>query len=91
MVLKRKQQQRTGAPSWTYVAGAIVAVAGLVWGMVSYFIPKPEPPKAASSTAIPTPSVTVSGSGNTGVGVMSGGQIVNGAVPPASSVGGSAK
>ena len=77
MVKKPKPASgKEGAPRWTYVAGAVVAVVGLAWGIVSYFIPKPEPLRqgAAASNA----TVTVSGSGNAGVGTMSGGQIAVG-------------
>ena len=31
----------SGAPRWTYAVGAIVGAAALLWGIVSYFIPKP--------------------------------------------------
>ena len=31
----------SGAPRWTYALGAIVGAAALLWGIVSYFIPKP--------------------------------------------------
>ena len=70
----------TGAPRWTYVAGVIVAIAGLGWTVVSYFIAKPEaqPKPPAALTA---PAVSVSGNGSVGVGTMSGGQISVGSSP----------
>jgi hypothetical protein len=68
---------KDGPPRWTYVAGSIVAIGGLVWGVVSYFIPKPELPKAPATVS--APGVTVSGNGSVGVGTMSGGQISVGA------------
>lgn len=85
MVTKPKQAS-SGPPQWTYVIGAIVTVGGLVWGMVSYFIPKPEPVKTTALPApAPTPSVNVSGTSNIGVGQMSGGQIIGGGVAPQAS------
>jgi hypothetical protein len=67
-----------GPPRWTYVAGAVVAVGGLGWGIVSYFIPKPEAAKPAAA-----PAVVVSGSRSVGVGTMSGGRISVGGSDPA--------
>jgi len=71
-----------GAPRWTYWAAAVVAAGGLLWGIVSYFIPKPQLSKSAATASAPT--VSVSGQDNVGVGTMSGGQISVGtpAVPP---------
>lgn len=73
MVTKKPTEAKEGAPRWTYVAGSTVAVAGLIWGIASYFIPRPEPTKAA--VAAPSPTVSVSGAGNVGLGSMSGGHI----------------
>ena len=70
----------SGAPRWTYAVGAIVGAAALLWGIVSYFIPKPEPPKApVAAVPAPAPSVKVEGTGNIGVGTMSGGTLTQGA------------
>ena len=70
----------SGAPRWTYAVGAIVGAAALLWGIVSYFIPKPEPPNAPVAVVPPPPpSVNVEGTGNIGVGTMSGGTITQGA------------
>lgn len=88
MTTKPKDAQE-GPPRWTYAAGAIVAIGGLLWGIASYFVPKPEPQKPAPAAVAPAPSVSVSGSGNVGVGTMSGGQISVG-VPAAPSKAGSA-
>ena len=53
---------------------------GLAVGIVSYFIPKPEPPKApVVAVPVPVPSVNVEGNGNIGVGSMTGGTITQGA------------
>jgi hypothetical protein len=71
------------------IVGALVPASGLVWGVVTHFVPKVEPAKTpataqaavapvAASASVPGPSVSVSGSGNVGVGVMSGGTINNG-------------
>lgn len=68
------------------ILGALVPVGGLVWAVVTHFVPKVEPPKppapapvaAAAPAPAPVPSVAVSGSGNVGVGVMTGGTINNG-------------
>ena len=56
------------------IVGALVPVGGLVWGVVTHFVPKVEP--ATPPAPAPVPSVLVSGSGS--VGVMSGGTINNG-------------
>lgn len=64
-----------GAPRWTYAAGSLVAIAGLIWAIASYFIPKPESNKPPSPVAASATNVNVSGSGNVGVGTMAGGQI----------------
>ena len=70
----------SGAPRWTYAVGAIVGAAALLWGIVSYFIPKPEPLKPpVAAVPAPAPSVNVEGTGNIGVGTMSGGTITQGA------------
>jgi hypothetical protein len=67
---------REGQPRWTYAVAAIVAAVGLVWGIISYFIPKPEPQKPPMTVTAPlTSGVNVTGSGNVGVGTMSGGTI----------------
>ena len=66
------------------IVGALVPVGGLVWGVVTHFVPKVEPAKppapapVAAAAPAPAPSVSVSGSGNVGVGVMNGGTINNG-------------
>jgi len=75
--IPKPKNAKDGAPRWTYVAAAIVAIGGLVWGIVSFFIPKPEVPKAPTAASAPT--VSVSGSGSVGVATMSGGQISVGA------------
>lgn len=73
-----------GLPRWVLILGALVPVGGLVWAVVTHFVPKVEPvstkPPAPVAVAVPAPvpSVSVSGSGNVGVGVMSGGTINNG-------------
>ena len=72
-----------GAPRWTYVLGSLVGAVGLLWGIVSYFISKPESGKAGIAASAPNPAVTVSGSGSVGVGTMSGGQISLGSPLPA--------
>lgn len=67
------------------ILGALVPVGGLVWGVVTHFVPKVEPAKppapapvaVAAPAPVPAPSVTVSGSGNVVVGPMSGGTINN--------------
>ena len=68
----------SGAPRWTYALGAIVGAAALLWGIVSYFIPKPEPPKLPVAVVPAPPSVNVDGTGNIGVGSMTGGTITQG-------------
>lgn len=75
-----------GLPRWVLILGALVPVGGLVWGVVTHFVPRvetakppaPAPVAAAAPAPAPVPSVSVSGSGNVGVGVMTGGTINNG-------------
>ena len=70
----------SGAPRWPYGLTAFVAAAGLLWAIVSHFIPKPEPPKPpVAALPAPAPSVNVEGTGNIGVGTMSGGTLTQGA------------
>lgn len=69
---------KEGPPRWTYAAGAIVAIGTLVWGVVSYFVPRPEPLNPALTPA--PPAVSISGSDNVGIGTMTGGQITHGVV-----------
>ncbi|HEV7443684.1 MAG TPA: hypothetical protein VGO18_13905 [Steroidobacteraceae bacterium] len=64
-----------GPPRWTYVAGAIVAIGGLGWGVVSFFISKFEQSKPMVTAPAPSASVSVSGNGSVGLGSMSGGSI----------------
>ena len=72
----------SGAPRWTYAVGAVVGAAALLGGIVSYFIPKPEPPKPpVAAVPAPVPSVNVDGAGSIGVGSMTGGTITQGAPP----------
>lgn len=76
----KPKESNGGTPRWSYVVGSIVAVAGLVWAIISYFVPKPEPLKPSP---VPTPqSVNVSGNGSIGVGTMTGGKISNVASAP---------
>lgn len=80
----RGQESATaGLPRWVMIIGALVPVGGLVWGVVTHFVPKVEPPKppapAPVAVAAPAPlPFVVSGSGNVGVGQMTGGTINNG-------------
>ena len=69
------------------ILGALVPVGGLLWGVVTHFVPQVEPAKpqapaqvaAAAPAPGPTPSVSVNGSGNVAVGgPMSDGTINNG-------------
>ena len=73
MVTRKPTETKEGAPRWTYVAGAAVAVVGLIWSIASHFVPKPDLPKPIG--AAPSPHVSVSGVGSVGVGTMSGGAI----------------
>jgi hypothetical protein len=71
----KSNDAQEGPPRWTYIVAALVAAGGLLWGMISFFIPKPDPPKpsiGATPPATPPPNVnvTVSGSGNVGVGTI---------------------
>ena len=59
----------SGAPPWTYALSAIVGAAALVWGIVSYFVPKPEPAK--------TPVVVAPGLAVTQSAIANGGTAVN--------------
>lgn len=81
-----------GTPRWAVVVAALVPAAALVWAIVSYFIPKPEParehaPDAARATPAPAPGApvssmpNVSGSGNVVAGQISGGTFNLGGAP----------
>lgn len=52
----KSSKAATGAPRWTYVVGAIVAVGGLIWGIVNHFIDKPQP-----ASGVPTQQATADG------------------------------
>lgn len=72
--LNKPSSQAT--PQWTYYVTAAVAVGGLLWGIVSYFIPKPEPAKPPSPAApAQVITTTVTGQGNNTIGVMNGGTL----------------
>lgn len=43
----KPNEAKAGQPRWTYAAGAIVAIGGLVLSIVSYLNPKPDPSKSA--------------------------------------------
>lgn len=73
----KKDNSESGAPRWTYAAATIVAVAGFVWGIISFFLTEQASSKTAPTTAAPS-SVNISASGSVGVGTMSGGSIVVG-------------
>lgn len=68
----KKKVPVSGAPRWTYVAGAIVSIGTLLLGIATYVNSKPEPSRPATR---PIPSVSVSGAGNVGIGTMSGGTV----------------
>jgi hypothetical protein len=70
----KKAKSKSGAPRWTYVAGTMVAIVGLVWGIVSFFLA--EKPSAAPPA---TTNVNVDAPGSVGVGTMEGGTITVGA------------
>ena len=82
-----KSKSELGPARWTYSLAAVVGAAGLMWAIVSYFIPKPDPLKPPAAVVIPSQqgdaSVDVSGSGSVGVGNMSGGTIGVAAPVPA--------
>jgi hypothetical protein len=77
-----KGSSGSGQPRWTYVAGSVVGIAGLVWLIVSYFLPKPAQDKQSTLPASPNVQVSVTGSGSVGVGEMKGGKITVGAPSP---------
>lgn len=72
----KKPISAAGAPRWTYIVGTLVAVAGLVWGIVSFVLAARAQNRPTATTAAP---VSVSGTGNVAVGTMSGGSITVGA------------
>ena len=77
-----KPKPAAGAPPWTYVLSAIVGAAALVWGIVSYFVPKTEPTKPPV-VAAPGPAVTQSAIANGGTAAKATGnaQVAVGADP----------
>jgi hypothetical protein len=80
-----KPKPAAGAPRWTYVLGAIVGAAALLWGIVSHFVPKREadkPTVAAVPVTRGAASVSVTGAGAVGVGGDVTGSTINAAAPP---------
>ena len=70
--MKRNSSNTTsGAPRWTYIAGALVAVAGLIWGIVTHFLPKPQepvPPPMQQAEAENGTAINASGNSRVTVG-----------------------
>lgn len=66
---------KAGAPRWTYIVGAIVAVAGLLWGIVSFLMSRSEPPVAPPpvqhAEAQGGTAINASGSARVSVGAAS--------------------
>jgi hypothetical protein len=60
-------------PRWTYVVGSVLAIVGMAWAILTYFLPKPATDKSPTRSDV---QVSVSGSGSVGVGEMKGGQII---------------
>jgi hypothetical protein len=57
------------------VAASAVAIGGLGWAIISYFLPKPPQDDALKAHTGQNVKVDVPGSGSVGVGVMNSGQI----------------
>lgn len=80
MALKPKPV--AGAPPWTYALSAIVGAAALVWGIVSYFVPKTEPTKTPVVAATePAVTQSVIANGGTAVNATGDAQVAVGADP----------
>lgn len=74
--------------TWVAAAALAVAAGGLLWAVLSHFIPKAEAPVAAAIGAkpatAPAPTVTATGAGSVAIGNVSGGQVnVGVGAPPA--------
>lgn len=80
---------KTGAPRWTYIVGALVAVAGLVWGIVSFLMSRSEPPVAPlpvqHADAEGGTAINASGSAQVSVGAASTSEAAKSAVTDTSS------
>lgn len=70
---KRTPGKPEGAPRWTYVVAAIVSVVGAVWGVASYFLPKPgagdKPAAAVQQSADAGGGTAINAAGNSRVSV----------------------
>lgn len=62
-----------GAPRWTYVVAAIVSVVGAIWGIATYFLPKPgsgdKPPATVQQSADAGGGTAINAAGNSRVTV----------------------
>ena len=66
---------------WPAKLTAVVAVAGLLWGVLSFFIGRADTSKTSDATTAKS-QISVQGEGNLAVGSMSGGTINQGTPPP---------
>jgi hypothetical protein len=73
--------QPSGPPRWTYTLAAIVGAVGVVWAVVSHFVPKAG---TAASAAPSSTTITVNGNGSLATQTMTGGVIHIGQPPAAS-------
>lgn len=84
---KDMSARSTGAPRWTYIAGALVAVAGLVWGIVSFLISRPEPQptqppvQVAEPPPAPPPVQHAEANGGAAINASGNAQVSVGAAP----------
>jgi hypothetical protein len=68
-----KRESAGGTPGWTYLLAAIVSVVGLVWTILSHFLPQPD--NGRPSGPSPGPQISVNGQHNVGIANMNGGTI----------------
>ena len=58
------------------LAGVAIAGAGLVWAIVSHFVPSPlPPPEPAPASASPSATLSINANGPGSIGYMSGGTV----------------
>jgi hypothetical protein len=80
---RNSKNAATGAPRWTYVVGALVAVGGLVWGIVNHFVDKPQSsPSVSTQQAVSDGGTAINASESAKVNI--GGQIASTAAPTTS-------
>ena len=61
-----KDTKSSGQPRWTYVVGALVLAGGLLWTIISHFVPS-RPPQPIMPSSNENVNVSVTGPGSVGI------------------------